>query len=77
MNFCVQEILKQVSELLRQLCELFIAIRASPQRIQKFKKVFADFKMNGSNYEEVELAASVEEMVIPNDLLPILDCPTR
>lgn len=51
MNMFVQDILKSVSDLLQQLRHLVIAIRASPQRIQKFLKMLAYFNLTGFNYD--------------------------
>lgn len=61
-----------------QLRNLVTSIRASPKRIQKFKKILKDLciELNDLEYEREELFAAGED-IINSDLLPILDCPTR
>jgi len=60
----------------QQLRDLVASIGASPQRIEKFKKILKSCRLQNKNYEEEELLAN-EGSVISQDLLPILDCKTR
>ncbi|KZS01068.1 Zinc finger protein [Daphnia magna] len=58
------------------LRDLVSSIRASPQRIKKFKNILKLYGLNNEEYEEEEIVFA-EGSVISNDLLPILDCKTR
>ncbi|EFX79622.1 hypothetical protein DAPPUDRAFT_244801 [Daphnia pulex] len=59
------------------LRDLVTSIRASPQRIQKFKKILKSFGLQNEAYEPGEIVASTDGAVITGDLLPILDVKTR
>jgi hypothetical protein len=61
-----------------QLRSLVVSIRASPLRIEKFKEILLEggVQLSDVEYEEAELLCA-EGVIIDNDLLPIMDCPTR
>ncbi|XP_045028216.1 uncharacterized protein LOC116922130 [Daphnia magna] len=76
-NLTVKSALNEMTVLIQTLHDLVVAIRSSPQRIQKFKSIFKKCIFGTSDllYEEDELFSS-DGGVVPQDLLPILDCPT-
>ena len=61
-----------------QLQNLVVSIRASQQRIAKFKKILRDcgVQLSDVEYEDGELRFA-EGVIIHNDVLPIMDYPTR
>lgn len=61
-----------------QARNLVVSIRASPQRIAKFKKILqaCGVQLQDVEYEEDELLCA-EEHIIDHDLLSIWDFPTR
>ncbi|KAI9560793.1 hypothetical protein GHT06_011745 [Daphnia sinensis] len=75
-NLCVKCAVEVMFELLQKLRNLIVQIRASPQRIQKFKTIANECRLENLDYEEDEIFC-FEGAIIPDDLLPVLDCPKR
>uniref|UniRef100_A0A0P6EU04 Zinc finger protein n=1 Tax=Daphnia magna TaxID=35525 RepID=A0A0P6EU04_9CRUS len=75
-NLCVKCAVEVMFELLQKLRDFIVEIRASPQRIQKFKTVVTECELESLDYEEDEIFC-FEGAIIPDDLLPVLDCPKR
>ncbi|KAI9557257.1 hypothetical protein GHT06_017080 [Daphnia sinensis] len=68
--------LEIISELLQKLRDLVTSIRASSQRIKKFKTILKIYGLNNEEYDEEEIVFA-EGSIITNDLLPILDYKMR
>ncbi|KZS03598.1 Uncharacterized protein APZ42_033644 [Daphnia magna] len=77
-NLCVKSALDVMRVLLQKLRDLVVGIRSSPQRIEKFKRIakYCEVEDEELDYEEDE-KLFLDGGLIPTDLLPILDCPTR
>ncbi|XP_057371912.1 uncharacterized protein LOC130692850 [Daphnia carinata] len=75
-NLCVKCAVEEMFALLQKLRDLVVEIRAFPQRIQKFKTIVNECGLENLEYEEDEVFC-FEGAIIPDDILPVLDCPKR